>query len=119
MLFSLILSAHLVLERQRVELARGREGGVDHRLRHAVAGQVEEADVLAGVPHLRRDGLESAGLAAEGGREVDHRDRPRRLLDAPHRHRLEDVHRVTGQERNRVRLELLRSMPGHRQASRS
>jgi hypothetical protein len=86
------LQPHLVRERQRVEFARGRERGVDHRLRHAVAGHVEEADLLARAPDLRRRGIESAGLSPEGGPEVDDGNRPRRLLDAPDRHGFEDIH---------------------------
>src|SRR5262245_17909706 len=43
---------------------------------------------------LRRHGIEAAGLATKGGAEVDHRDRPRGLLDAPDRHGLEDIHRA-------------------------
>ena len=50
-----------------------------------MTGHVEEADPLAGVPDLRRDGVESARLALEGRPEVDHGNRPRRFLDAPHR----------------------------------
>jgi len=53
---------HLLLERQGVELARGREGRVHHRVRHAVPGEVEEGDGLAGVPHLGGEGLEGARL---------------------------------------------------------
>ena len=64
-----------------MELARGLEGGVDDLLRNAVTGQVEEADVLAGMPDLRRHGVESAGVSPESRPEVDHRDRPRRFLE--------------------------------------
>ena len=86
--------APLVVERQRVELARGREGRVDDLLRHAVAGQVEEAHLLARAPDLRGHGLEPAGVPPERRPEVDDRDGPRGFLDVLHRHGLEDVHRV-------------------------
>jgi hypothetical protein len=88
------LEPQLVFDRHRVELARGLEGGVDNRLGHAVTGHVEEADLLAGMPQLRRGGVEAAGLPAECRSEVDHGDRPRGLLDAPDRHGFEDIHRI-------------------------
>ena len=43
--------------RKRVQLAGGGEGRVHHRVGDAVAGQVEEADGLAGVLDLARDGF--------------------------------------------------------------
>ena len=51
-------------------------------------------DLLAGTPDLRGGRIECTGLTAESGAEVDHRNRPRRLLEALHRHRLEDIHRA-------------------------
>ena len=79
------LEPHLVFERHRVELARGLERVVDDVLGHAVTGHVEEADALAGVPDCRRNGGKSVPLVVEGRPEVDHRNRTRRFLDAPHR----------------------------------
>ncbi len=86
------LEGQLVGQRQGVELARGREGAVDQRLGHTVAGDVEEADLLARAPDLSGDGFEPAGRATKRRRHVDHRDRPARLLQVLHRHGLEDVH---------------------------
>ena len=59
--------APLVVHRHGVELARGLEGRVDDLLRHAVAGEVEEADLLARAPHLRGHGLEPAGIPRNAG----------------------------------------------------
>jgi hypothetical protein len=82
----------LVVERHRVEFARGLERRVDHVRAHAVAGNVEEADLLAGPADLGCDALAAAGLAAKGGADVDHGNRLRRLRDIAHGHRLEDTH---------------------------
>ena len=86
------LQRALQLERRRVELARGREGVVDHPLRDAVAGQVEEADGLAGAPDLDRHGLQRTRLPSERGPDVDQGDGLRRRVDVLDRQRLEDVH---------------------------
>jgi hypothetical protein len=87
------LQAELLRLRQRVELARGGEGRVHHRVRDAVAGQVEEADGLAGALNLAGDGLEALRVAgSERGGEIDDRDVPRGLVDILHRQGLEDVH---------------------------
>ena len=71
------------LERHRVKLARGGEGRVDQRLRHPVAGQVEEADRLAGASHLARRALERPRLRAKRRSDVDQGDRLRRLVKLP------------------------------------
>src|SRR5438105_984680 len=86
------LQRQLLLERQRVELARGLERRLHDPRRHAVAREVEEADALARVADLRGDRVQSGGLAAKRGAEVDHGDRARDFRDVLHRHRLEDVH---------------------------
>ena len=63
------LQPQLFLERQRVKPARGGEGARrSASLRHAVAGAVEEADILAGMPDLRGDGFEPAGSPRNAGR---------------------------------------------------
>ena len=73
MLFSLIFSERLTSIGAGVEVARGREGVVDHPLRHAVASEIEEAHALAGSAHLERDGLDRARLLAleHGAQAVD------------------------------------------------
>jgi len=87
------LQAQLLRLRERVELARGGEGRVHHRVRDAVPGQVEEAHGLAGLLDLARDGLEARRVAgSERGGEIDDRDVPRGLFDVLHRQGLEDVH---------------------------
>src|SRR4029453_19670858 len=61
----------------------------------ASAGKIEEADLLAGVPHLANHRLERLPIRRrrpEHGREVDDRDLPRGFLDVPDRETLEDVH---------------------------
>ena len=87
--------AALVIHGHGVELARGAERGVDDLPRHPVAGEVEEAHLLARAPHLLGHGLEPAGVAPERGPEVDDRDGPRGRLEILHRHGLEDVHRTS------------------------
>ena len=94
MLFSLICRRSFSSSGMRVELARGREGPVDHRLRHPVAGQVEEADLLARVPHLAATASSPPGSPPERGPEVDDRDGPRRLLEASYCRRSEYIHCV-------------------------
>src|SRR5262245_861053 len=79
-----------------MEFTRGLEGGVDNRLRNAVPGHVKKADLLAGMPDVPRNGFECAGFPLKGRLEIDHGDRPRRFFDTPHRHGLEDIHRVDG-----------------------
>src|SRR5206468_7745261 len=59
----------------------------------AVAGEVEEADALAGAADLPGHRVQAARLAAERGADVDHGDRAGDVRDVLHRHRLEDVHR--------------------------
>src|SRR5919201_3795991 len=86
------LQRELFLERQRVEFARGLERRLHNPRRHAVAGEVEEADPLARVAHLRGDRVQSPGRPAKRGTEIDHGDRARDLRDVLHGHRLEDVH---------------------------
>src|SRR4029453_2242977 len=61
----------------------------------ASAGKIEEADLLAGVPHLANHRLERLRIRRrrpEHGREVDDRDLPRGFLDVPDRQTLETVH---------------------------
>ena len=86
-----------------MKLARRRERGVDQRLRHPVAGQVEEPDGLAGASDLLRHGLERPRLRAERGSGVDQGNRLGRL-DVLDRQGLEDVHPgasiLTGRDRN-------------------
>src|SRR6185369_13204720 len=83
----------LLLRRHRVELARGREGLVYHRVGHPVTLQIEEAHVFTGPPHRGRHRVEAAAPATEGRPEVDHGDRARGRLEVLHGKRLEDVHR--------------------------
>src|SRR4030095_1832627 len=90
------LQRALLLERRRVELARGREGAVDHGLRHAMTGQIEEADGLARAPDLERHGVHRSRRPAGRGPDVDQGDRLRRRLDVLDRQRLEDVHLWSG-----------------------
>src|SRR5438034_541764 len=54
------LQRQLLLERQRVELARGLERRLHDPRRHAVAREVEETDALARVADLRGDRVQSA-----------------------------------------------------------
>ena len=75
-----------------MELARGGEGVIDHRLGHAVAGQIEEADGLAGAPDFERHRLQRTRLPAERGPDVDQGNGLRRRVDVLDRQRLEDVH---------------------------
>ena len=74
MLFSFSRSAQLLLERQRMELARRGEATIDHLLRHTVVQCVEEADILTGIAHLLGQALQRAGLAGEIRAVVDHRN---------------------------------------------
>ena len=54
-------------------------GGVDQRLRHAVAGEIVEADILEGEAQLlRAAALGGAGLAGKEARDVDQRESRRR-----------------------------------------
>ena len=77
-MFSLSLQRELLVHRQRVEPARGGEGAVDQRLVDAVAGGIEEADMLAGMADLRREPLQRTRLAGEIRAEIDDRDLRRR-----------------------------------------
>src|SRR4030095_811242 len=86
------LEPHLLVEGHGVELARGREGGVDDGRGHPMAVQIEEAHVLARVPDLPGHRLKGSRLAAKGAGDVDDGDGLRRLLEAPHRPGLEDAH---------------------------
>src|SRR5262245_21336163 len=94
MLFSLIRS-RIFSASGGVELPRRLKRRLDHALRDAVPGEIEEADALTRVPHLTRDAIDRARLPGERRRKVDHRDRRGRFVDALDRHRLEDVHRST------------------------
>ena len=75
-----------------MEPARGGEGALHQRFRHAVIGRVEEADILAGVAHHRGGAVEGAGLAGEAGPEIDQRDLRRGRGIIAHRMFLEQIH---------------------------
>ena len=68
------LDGELVLERLGVEARSLGEGGIDQRLRHAVADDEVEADLLEGAAQLGAEPLQRAGLAGEIGREVENRN---------------------------------------------
>ncbi len=63
-----------LVERQGMKAGVLGEGAVDQGLRHAVIGDVEEADRLGDVAQLGRDVLERAGLAGPVVAEIEHRD---------------------------------------------
>ena len=50
------------------------EDAVDQRLRHAVPGQIEEADILQREAQFRRGGFQRPWRAGEIGGDIEQRD---------------------------------------------